>query len=373
MIDFSTLQGLTIPEGNVVSIMRKSDSIVFWQKVMSRLPSEYQEVEYIHIPTTAYINTNWTPSNNSLFNIKLRTSGSQYIFGTGSGVRLAVAFNETGISQFYNTSNETKGIYNFNTLGSGIVDIETFTSSGNAESYVMVNGEKKINQGTQSISFDQNLKMLLGAWQYNASTIRQGDIILYYAKASVAGVDIFEMIPCYRKADGVIGMYDLVSKTLFTNAGTGDFRSGPDVGGPMVNLLPSALTPDDLDSVFDGRGYKNGYYASAAEPFYNIDAAFFCSGLIPIPKSQTFYVKGCTMDTSLSHTRFGLMQQTGGTINTAVLANWNGDISVETLGTQYYEITINRLIYSVGTAYYFYFSASGTGENVIVSATRITT
>lgn len=140
---------------------------------------------------------------------------------------------------------------------------------------------------------------------------------------------------------------------------------------PNINLLTTALTPNDITTVFDGKGYKNGYYASAAEPFYNTDAAFFCTGLMVIPESNTFYIKGCTIDTALSHTRFGLMNESGGTINTAVLSNWGSQIALEELGTQYYRITLSNLSSLPTLPYYFYFSASGTGEGVIVSATPI--
>lgn len=141
----------------------------------------------------------------------------------------------------------------------------------------------------------------------------------------------------------------------------------------IVNLLTTALTPDDITTIFDGNGYKNGYYASAAEPFYNTDSAFFCTGLMVIPENKTFYIKGCTIDTTLSHTRFGFMHQDGRSFNTAVLSNWGTAITVTELGAQYYSISIDAN-YTLNGAhpYYFYFSASGTGDNVVVAATPIT-
>lgn len=39
------------------------------------------------------------------------------------------------------------------------------------------------------------------------------------------------IIPCYRKADNVAGMYDIVNNVFHTNAGTGEFIVGPDVIG----------------------------------------------------------------------------------------------------------------------------------------------
>ena len=40
---------------------------------------------------------------------------------------------------------------------------------------------------------------------------------------------VMHLIPCYRKSDSVIGMFDTVSGSFFTNAGTGTFTKGADV------------------------------------------------------------------------------------------------------------------------------------------------
>ena len=229
MIDFTGTKGLTIPEGKVKKITRKSDGALIWEAVTSRIPSEYQEVEYIYIPNTAYINTKWTPTDGSLFNIKYGLVSGGYPFGAGSTPRLACSHTFSS-AQIYNPDNSSFGIYTFYTPSSKIVDIETYTTSKANGCYVIQNGEKQaVGTTTRETNFDAALPMLLGAWQYNATTIRQGEINLYYAKASDNGVPKFDMIPCYRKSDGVIGMYDVVSKTFFTNAGSGSFTKGADV------------------------------------------------------------------------------------------------------------------------------------------------
>lgn len=40
---------------------------------------------------------------------------------------------------------------------------------------------------------------------------------------------VHELIPCYRKSDGVIGLYDNAGGKFYTNEGTGSFVKGPDV------------------------------------------------------------------------------------------------------------------------------------------------
>ena len=49
---------------------------------------------------------------------------------------------------------------------------------------------------------------------------------------------IRNFIPCYRKLDNEIGMYDLVSNQFYTNAGTGVFLMGTEVNKADVNLKP---------------------------------------------------------------------------------------------------------------------------------------
>ena len=41
---------------------------------------------------------------------------------------------------------------------------------------------------------------------------------------------VIDLIPARRNSDNAVGMYDTVSDTFFTNAGTGEFIAGPEVG-----------------------------------------------------------------------------------------------------------------------------------------------
>ena len=52
---------------------------------------------------------------------------------------------------------------------------------------------------------------------------------VYNASYYADGVLMCDLMPCYRKSDGVIGMYDKVSGNFYTNAGTGIFGKGSDV------------------------------------------------------------------------------------------------------------------------------------------------
>lgn len=52
---------------------------------------------------------------------------------------------------------------------------------------------------------------------------------LYSARCSRKNEIVREYIPCYRKSDGVIGLYEKYTGQFLTNAGTGAFTKGADI------------------------------------------------------------------------------------------------------------------------------------------------
>lgn len=62
---------------------------------------------------------------------------------------------------------------------------------------------------------------------YGYSSNTHGKIASYHHEKA-DGTEV-NLIPCYRKSDNEIGMYDTVTKTFYVNSGTGEFIVGPDV------------------------------------------------------------------------------------------------------------------------------------------------
>ena len=52
---------------------------------------------------------------------------------------------------------------------------------------------------------------------------------VYNIKIKEDGVDDVNLIPCYRKSDTEIGMYDVINDIFYSNEGTGTFLKGGDV------------------------------------------------------------------------------------------------------------------------------------------------
>lgn len=76
-----------------------------------------------------------------------------------------------------------------------------------------------------------------GSW-YLFGTQKYGGSTWYYYKGFLGRFTVYntttldvvlDLVPCYRKADNVIGMYDLVTDTFVTKTGTGTLTKGADV------------------------------------------------------------------------------------------------------------------------------------------------
>jgi hypothetical protein len=82
---------------------------------------------------------------------------------------------------------------------------------------------------TQS-EYTMTSNLLLLAQNYNG-TPRYGGLrrVYYFRYYDKDNTLICNLVPCYRTADGVIGMYDVVRKKFLTNVGSGSFTKGADI------------------------------------------------------------------------------------------------------------------------------------------------
>lgn len=213
-----------------------------------RLPEEYQEVEYIEATGTQYIDMKYTYKTNDEINIDFMTTtdntGSiQGIFGNGN------LSEYQGVSLYINkTSNPAATIGGV--LGSDYQSSDTFVIEKNIKYSVKFVGntvffgdtpiiviDKAINNGTQE-DFS-----LFRRWGTNTLV---GRIYKFNIKRNEEFV--FNLVPCYRKSDNVIGMYDLVNDVFYENGGTETFLKGKNI----------AETVYALDYKISGNSYTYG-------------------------------------------------------------------------------------------------------------------
>ena len=212
MINFQSVKNIAMPEGEVVAIA--CGSKIIWQKEM--LPSEYQKVDYIESTGTQYIDTGVT-INTATDTVELvfqnvderlykwlfgeHDNAARFGLGSGDGVnKRNVAYGATTYkvtdAQQYNTKH-------------------TFVANGNG---VFIDDAKIAGFA----SFNSNSTLYLFNLNLNSGDYRAKAKIWDYKHKRNGGL-VRNFIPCYRKSDGEVGMYDTVTKSFCANAGTGEF------------------------------------------------------------------------------------------------------------------------------------------------------
>lgn len=205
-----------------------------------QLPAEYQQVEYIESTGTQYIDTGVIMTENIQLELDFQITQvtdtnrevltgawdnnlNGFLFGIRSGYfQYAYAHSEWNGSSVKADCERHKIIVNKN--GNALLD-----------DVVLANvGSKTLNSNTSIYLCNTNIER---SWNPGIKTK------IFNAKIYNNSILIRDFIPCYRKSDNKVGLYDLVENKFYTNEGTGDFTSGPDVNGTVedevVKTLPS--------------------------------------------------------------------------------------------------------------------------------------
>lgn len=173
----------------------------------SKLPEEYQQVEYIEcenvngsvayldLPPTAFLRESRITI---LIKQKTQTSEELGFLGRQDNSGAFELYYQDGVIMTY---------------GRGI--------SGLAVTY----GDTFDVVSATKVNYDANVLLLM---QYRPDRyFFSGRCFRAYVE--LEGSRLIDLIPCYRKSDNVVGMYDIVSGTFFTSAGSGIFTKGGNV------------------------------------------------------------------------------------------------------------------------------------------------
>ena len=210
---------------------------LIYEEIPQRLPNEYQEVEYIESSGTQYINTGLRLKQTHSVEMAIQnlTNASAKIFGSRTSAtsnNFSILTGLVGgtlslVTDFQNYSN--------NRLS---VDI---TNNLNDKYTIKVNNSKmSINDTEKAITTYSNFTTPSNAYIFSASGTYPAGYVnastkLYYCKIWNGTTLIRDYVPCYRKNDNEVGLYDLVNDVFYTNSGTGVFTKGNDI--PTRELL----------------------------------------------------------------------------------------------------------------------------------------
>lgn len=239
-MDFSRVKSITIPEGNVTQITR--NGVTIWSAIEPRIPRTYQEVEWIAAAASvgAYINLGFAYDTAATIYLDQWLNGSTtttYPFGAAnsSGVLRCMLTSPDGESA------HSSGFYGSNGSNYGASSIANNLTNNQKNEFVMTIGANVrtlrnnstgiTSSGTVSqTAYTMTDNLYLFAQNYKGSPRFGGErkisAFKYYDKNNTLKCDL---VPCYRKSDGVIGMYDIARASFLTNAGSGSFTKGANV------------------------------------------------------------------------------------------------------------------------------------------------
>ena len=218
----------------------KKQYMMYAPKKKGRLPSGFQEVEYIEkqysASNSSYFDSGIPASNDlvieaELFNEIGTTDGACAVFGSRIGFK-----NKDYTLNFSNAvSNGTKydsrfgsNAYNY---GDYLVEYPNdyhILTWGNGA--LKINGETKLTMTNDS--FASTLNVFLFAGNSNGSVgffEGSGKTKVKWLKMTKNGVLVRDFIPCYRKSDNEVGLYDIIGQQFYTNQGSGNFLKGANV------------------------------------------------------------------------------------------------------------------------------------------------
>ena len=216
---------------------------ILGNSVQGRLPSEYQEVEYIESTGTQYILTEIYPQFDWQFELKF----SDFTIGSTSNPPTFFSTEKNESGYYYalnqNTFNYTNVTDSFNFGITNSSNIDTISFDGTSISY---NGVAKKTFESNNHTSIYRLLLFRNRLDGNA---RYASFKLYSFKVFNGDNTLYDLIPCYRKSNNEIGLYDLINNVFYTNQGTGVFKKGNDTF--TNNGTPTPTKPIEVESVGD--------------------------------------------------------------------------------------------------------------------------
>lgn len=227
--------------------------VMLGSRKKKRLPEEYQEVEYIESTGTQYIDTLYKPDG--YYNqiklyadyTSLKQIGNSFQVICGATNSSSNADKAFFISQYSSNSvvgqiGRATSVINSERIDGTIVHYGErikYSLYRTVTDYTHMDliGSTEKSYYAKDTSHESPTSTLTVFCRNNAGnkvafcTGRLHELIIWddpsliFDKSTI----VRYLIPCYRKNDNEIGMYDTVSKSFFTNQGTGTFLKGVDV------------------------------------------------------------------------------------------------------------------------------------------------
>lgn len=188
------------------------------------LPREYEQLEYIQCDTQSYINTGYNSNKPYQIDCDMEVSEAKYNYWFGQRQQYVNNTNMLYNAFYYSSVLEYdwKNVPITNRLRHTMTQT---LSADKSKITISIDGKsQEISAGKNGQSGD----LYIFACRYANDGFRHygAPIKLYSFKVHEGSLVVRDFIPAMRKADGVIGLYDVATQSFYTNAGSGLFTAG---------------------------------------------------------------------------------------------------------------------------------------------------
>ena len=203
------------------------------------LPDTYQEVEYIESTGTQYINTGYTPSVNTEIETEISWGSTQNDWAVFFWVTGSDSSSNWILWRIYYQHDYTGNIDIFNSwfCNSSYSQHQTTVTLDTFHNILLKKDSCTIDWTSYTISTSgtpYQSSIYLFCWNNWGSAWRYWRCKMKKFKMSNSWTLVRDYVPCYRKSDNVIGLYDLVNNVFYTNAWTGTFTKWPNIIAPTT-------------------------------------------------------------------------------------------------------------------------------------------
>lgn len=200
-------------------------------RLKSKLPDIYKEIVWLRSTGTQHIDTGYTPNNNTrvVCRISWQQFNNSYWGGFGAGASSTSRTYECYVFSnwvnwnYYNASYGADGSKGYPGTTNTLYKVDTNKNVFNI--YLQANLQKTISANTGEFTAPYTM-YLFGSHRASSGH----GYVTFYGHVYIYdnGILVREFVPCYRISDSVAGMYDLITKTFYTNGGSGSFTKGRD-------------------------------------------------------------------------------------------------------------------------------------------------
>lgn len=238
---YAQFEGTEIVAENCLGAKIK-DLVIKGKTHISGVPADYAILDYIESTGTQYIDTSFKANTTTTKFVGAFTP-TQKVTMALLGSRNTTTTTDSGACNVFvsNTGAFRLDWANGNSTTTFAYTVGTKYDMEITRGTVIINGTEKDYSNTSSI--DQFGNFLIGNFS-NGTTPYTSGFVGYIHECKLYSNDVLirDFIPVKRISDNVVGMYDIVTETFFTNAGTGVFVAGTTV---ISNEIKSVAEDED--------------------------------------------------------------------------------------------------------------------------------